>query len=438
MKIAVIGAGISGLGAALALNDRHDVRLFEADSRFGGHANTIDIEAADGTVIPVDTGFIVFNDRNYPNLCALFDHLDVPSENSDMSFSLTLDGGRLEYACDDLARVFAQRWRACDPRFLRAFAQIMRFHREAPGALDRGELDGVSLGDWLDREGYGPWIRKNFLYAMGGAIWSTPLSEIERFPARALIQFFHNHALLAGFEKRIQWRTVSGGSREYVTRLLQRLGPRAQAGVAATRVRRLSDGAVEVALADGAIGRFDEVVLAVHPDQALRLLDNAGDDERALLSAITYTDNTAVLHRDLSLMPRLRRVWSSWNVLSDTGAEARPAAVSYWMNRLQNIDPAHPLFVTLNPPHDPDPALEYARFSYAHPLFDQKAFDAQTAFDSVQGRGGVWYAGAWLGWGFHEDGLRSGLRAAEALGARPSWARELGAPLSRSIAIAAE
>ncbi len=438
MKIAVIGAGISGLGAALALGERHDVRLFEADGRFGGHANTVDVETASGETIPVDTGFIVFNDRNYPNLCALFDHLGVETQPSDMTFSVTLDGGKLEYACDDVAKVFAQRWRALDPRFLRAFGQILKFHRQASGKLRRGELEGLSLGDWLDQEGYGDWIRRNFLYPMGGAIWSTPLADIERFPARSLVQFFDNHELLAGFEKRIQWRTVKGGSREYVARLLRKLGPRAQAGVGVARVRRLSEGGVEIALTDGEITRFDEVVLAVHSDQALRLLENPEDSERAMLSAIKYSENTAVLHSDPALMPRLRKVWSSWNVLSETGSEARPATVSYWMNKLQNIDPAHPLFVTLNPPQEPDPALEHGRFSYAHPLFDQAAFEAQSAFDSVQGRGGIWYAGAWLGWGFHEDGLRSGLRVAEALGARPDWARETGAPLSRSLAIAAE
>lgn len=434
----MIGAGVSGLGAALALSERHDVRLFEAEGRFGGHANTVDVETDDGGAIPVDTGFIVFNDRNYPNLCALFDHLGVASEPSDMTFSLSLDGGRLEYACDDVSRVFAQRWRVCDPRFLRAFAQILKFHREAPGALARGELDGLTLGDWLDREGYGHWIRRNFLYAMGGAIWSTPLADIDRFPARALVQFFKNHELLAGFERRIEWRTVSGGSRNYVDRLMRRLGPRAQAGVAARRIRRLPEGAIEIAFSDGSSGRFDEVVLAVHSDQALTLVDGLDSDERALLSAIPYSKNTAVLHRDARLMPRRQRVWSSWNVLSETGAEARPAAVSYWMNKLQNIDRRHPLFVTLNPPFEPDPAKEYARFSYSHPLFDQSAFVAQASFDRIQGRGGLWFAGAWLGWGFHEDGLRSGLRVAEALGARPGWARETGAPLARGVAIAAE
>ncbi len=437
MKIAIIGSGVAGLGAAYALSQKYDVSLYESDDRFGGHANT-EVITIEGEEIAVDTGFIVYNEVNYPNLTALFAHLGTATKPSDMSFGFSMKGGQFEYACDNLNKIFAQRLNILKPSFWGAFKDVMRFIKIAPQQLANDQIGDISLGDWLRREGFGELFREGFLLPMGGAIWSTPLADIERFPARSLVQFFDNHELLAGFEKRIQWRTVKGGSREYVASLLRKLGPRAQAGVGVARVRRLSEGGVEIAMTDGEITRFDEVVLAVHSDQALRLLENPEDSERAMLSAIKYSENTAVLHSDPALMPRLRKVWSSWNVLSETGSEARPAAVSYWMNKLQNIDPAHPLFVTLNPPQEPDPVLEHGRFSYAHPLFDQAAFEAQSAFDSVQGRGGIWYAGAWLGWGFHEDGLRSGLRVAEALGARPDWARETGAPLSRSLAIAAE
>ncbi|MEL6979777.1 MAG: FAD-dependent oxidoreductase [Pseudomonadota bacterium] len=436
MKIAIIGAGISGLGAALALKDTADVHLFEQDPRFGGHANTVVVDY-DGEETPVDTGFIVFNDRNYPNLCALFDHLGVASETSDMSFSVSLDRGRLEYACDDLDRVFAQRWRVLDPKFLWSFREIMRFNRVAKAALESGALEGLSLGAFLDQHGFAEGFRQNFLYGMGGAIWSTPSAEISAFPAKGFVTFFANHALLHGFGRVITWRTVSGGSREYVRRALQELGPRAQAGVGARALRRRVDGRVEIAFSDGAEGVFDQVLLAGHPDQSLAVMEDADAEERSILSAVRYRENTAVLHRDPALMPKRRKVWSSWNFLNETGANARPAAVSYWMNRLQNIDRKKPLFVTLNPPREPDPNLVFGRYSYAHPQYDQAAFDAQTRLDDIQGRGGLWYAGAWTRWGFHEDGLRSGLRVAAALGATPVWARDLGAPI-RGLAIAAE
>ena len=419
MKIAVIGSGAAGLGAALALSERHDVRLFEKDGRFGGHANTVEVDY-DGVSIPVDTGFIVFNTKNYPNLTAMFEALEAPSEESDMSFGVSLDGGRLEYACDNLDKVFAQRWRALDPGYWRCFMDIMRFNREAPRALAEGELDGLALAEWLERRRYSKMMRENFVLAMGAAIWSTPAKQMEQFPARSFVQFFVNHELMNGLGPAIQWRTVSGGSREYVRRVIERLGDRAQSGCGVAAVARRPDGRVGVTFEDGAEDWFDHVLLATHPDQSLKLLTDADPEERALLGAIRYADNTAVLHRDPSLMPRRRKVWSSWSVLAESGLDARPTTLTYWMNRLQNLDPARPLFVSLNPPQDPDPELTFARFNYAHPLYDQAAFGAQERMDAVQGRGGVWHAGAWLGWGFHEDALKAGLRVADALGARPA------------------
>lgn len=442
MKIAIIGAGVSGIGAALALADSADVRLFEKDARFGGHANTVDVDypLADGgsRKIAVDTGFIVFNDRNYPNLTALFDHLGVASEESDMTFSVSLDRGRLEYGCLNLDSVFAQRRRALDPEFVWSLREVFRFHRSAPAALASGALDGLTLGEFLEQGRYSRFFRENFLYPMGGAIWSTPALDISAFPARGFVQFFVNHALLSGFNREITWRTVAGGSREYVRRALAALGPRAHAGTAATGLRRLPSGGVEVRFSDGSRESFDHVVLASHSDQSLALLEDADREERALLGAVRYSPNRAVLHRDLSLMPKRRKVWSSWNFLSETGEQERKPAVSYWMNRLQNIPNETPLFVTLNPPRMPDPALTFGVFDYAHPQFDSAAFDAQRNLDRIQGRGGVWHAGAWTGWGFHEDGLKSGLRVAAALGARPAWARGIAEPSAPPIAIAAE
>lgn len=440
MKIAVIGAGVSGLGAALALSERHDVRLFEKDARFGGHANTVEVEY-DGASIAVDTGFIVFNEKNYPNLTALLGALGVATEDSDMSFGVSVDGGRMEYACDSLDKIFAQRWRALDPGFWRCFYDILRFTKQAPAALADGSVGDATLDEWLRARGYSARMREQFVLAMGAAIWSTPVKQMEAFPARAFFQFFANHELFAGLGPSIQWRTVTGGSREYVRRVLQRLGPRAVAGVGAVSVTRTSAGKVAVAFDDGSSDQFDHVLLATHSDQSLALLSDADAEERALLGAVRYSQNTAVLHRDPSLMPKRRKVWSSWSVLFDTKAAAAgdaPAVLSYWMNRLQNLDPDKPLFVTLNPDRAPDPALTFQTFSYAHPLFDAAAFAAQTRIDAIQGRGGVWHAGAWQGWGFHEDGLKSGLRVAEALGARPDWARAIDPILRPAAPLAAE
>ena len=426
MKIAVIGAGISGLGAALALSERHEVWLYEKEARFGGHANTVDVEAG-GRRIAVDTGFIVWNRRNYPNLAGLFEHLGVETHWSDMSFGFSLFGGRYEYACDDLDRLFAQRRNAANPRHVRMLLEILKFNRTAREELSDGRLTGMSLGEWLGARGYSAAFRDRFVLPMGGAIWSTSTKAMLEFPAENFVAFFENHDLMTGLDPAQRWRTVTGGSREYVKRVVQALGPRARLGVGAEAVRR-AGGRVEVRFDDGSEGVFDQVVLATHSDVALELMADADASERALLAAFPYSRNRAVLHSDASLMPVRRKVWSSWNFLSE-GASAdmgRPAQVTYWMNRLQGLPEEVPLFVSLNPQHEPDPATVHGSFAYAHPLYSGESFKAQGEMDLIQGRGGVWHAGAWLGYGFHEDGLRSGLRVARALGARPDWARDLG------------
>ncbi|MEL7172169.1 MAG: FAD-dependent oxidoreductase [Pseudomonadota bacterium] len=445
MKIAIVGSGISGMGAALALEAEHDVTLFEAGDRIGGHARTLDVPFGSATEA-VDVGFIVFNARNYPNLCSMFEHLGVPSKWSDMSFGFSLQDGACEYACDNLDKLFAQRWRALDPWHLAGLRDVLRFMKRAPEEMAAGELAGLSLGEWIAARGYGSWFRDRFILPMGGAIWSTPTREMMAFPAQNFVRFFVNHDLMTGLSPAQRWRTVSGGSRAYVSRVASRLGDRAITGRRAVAARAASGGRpAAVRFEDGGVVEADALLLACHAPQALALLRAGGEDAldpavAGTLGQFRTSANRAILHSDVSLMPKRRKVWSSWNFLSE-GADAdadRPAPVTYWMNRLQGIPEQHPLFVSLNPSREPDPERTHAAVDWAHPVFDGASFAAQEALDALQGRGGVWFAGAWLGYGFHEDGLRAGLRVAEALGARPAWVRDTGTPLSHPERVAAE
>ncbi|MGG7568258.1 NAD(P)/FAD-dependent oxidoreductase [Rhodovulum sp. DZ06] len=433
MKIAVIGAGISGIGAALALQDRHEVSLFERDARFGGHANTVDAPRvgarSEGKTVAVDTGFIVFNQRNYPNLCGLFEHLGVPTKWSDMSFGFSLSGGSYEYACDDLDRLFAQRRNAFNPRHLKMLREVLRFNAIAPAELESGDLEDVTLGDWIAKRGFSDVFRDRFILPMGGAIWSCSTRRMLDFPARSFIAFFRNHDLMTGLDPAQRWRTVDGGSREYVSRAVARLGDAAQAGRAVTGVERIPGG-VRVGFRGAEAERFDKVIFATHAEDTLDLLLDASHEERSLLSAFPFSSNRAVLHSDPALMPRRRKVWSSWNFLSDGAAKdaERPAQVTYWMNRLQGLPEDTPLFVSLNPSREIRDELIHGEFAYEHPLFTARGFRAQRDMHLIQDRGGVLHAGAWMGYGFHEDGLRAGLEAAAVLGARPAWARDVTAP----------
>jgi len=425
------------MGAALALSEHADVTLFEQDQRFGGHAHTVDVEM-DGRSCPVDTGFIVYNERNYPNLTGLFDHLGVRTKLSDMSFGLSVADGQMEYACDDLDRVFAQRSNLVKPSFLIGLWDIVRFTKTAPGKQDRGELSGLTLRDWMDRERYSEWFRACFVQPFGGAIWSAPPESILEFPADNFVSFFRNHDLMNTVLPMKRWRTVDGGSREYVSRLIDKLGSRA----VTARVMDVSraGGRPSITFHDGSTASFDHVILACHAPQAATLLRDMDVQERTLLGQFETSSNTAFLHSDTSLMPRRRKVWSSWNFLASGRTEdaARPAPVTYWMNRLQGIDPAIPLFVSLNPQRDIDEKLVHRTFDYAHPVMSKRAFEAQAQMPVIQGRGGIWYAGAWLGYGFHEDGLVSGLTVAASLGANPAWAKDMPKPTPAPLAVAAE
>ncbi len=419
MRIAVVGSGAAGLAAAWTLSAAHEVVLYEAANRPGGHCNTIEAPGPDGP-IPVDTGFIVFNNVNYPNLVRLFDHLGVDVDNSDMSFGISVDRGRVEWSGDNIGTVFSQRGNLLRPRFLRMVADILRFNRRAVPDLEAGRLAGLSLGDYLGRDGYGRGFHDWYLLPMGAAIWSTSLAEMLDFPAETFVRFFHNHALLS-VDGQHQWRTLRARSRDYVARLLQAISGEIRLSCPVAAVEPTPDGPVVID-ASGQRDRFDHVVIGAHGDQALRMLAAPTAEQRDILGAFAYSRNRAFLHGDAELMPRRRAVWSSWNYLRDsTAADDSLVTLTYWMNRLQNIDPSVPLFVSLNPVTPPRDELVHAEVDYEHPLFTARAIAAQPLLADIQGQNGLWFCGSYHGYGFHEDAFASGLRVAARLGVQPPW-----------------
>ena len=417
--IAVVGSGIAGLSAAWLLAQRHQVTLFEKEGWAGGHSNTVEVETEDGP-IPVDTGFIVYNAPNYPNLVALFDHLRVATKPSDMSFSASLRDGALEYSSDGLNRLFGQRANLVRPQFWTLLRDIVRFYARARQHVEKPGIDAMTLGDFLDSSGFSRSLAEDHVLPMCAAIWSTTSGSIRDMPLRAYLRFFSSHGLL-DIGSYFEWRTVVGGSREYVKRLTARFAHRILSGCGAKSVRR-TGGFVEIGDMRGTIRRFDHVVIATHADQALRMLSDADSEERQLLGSFRYSANEAVLHSDAALMPARRRAWSSWNYLTETAGENRKLSVTYWMNRLQSLPADAPLFVTLNPLRQPREVLVKRRETYEHPLFDVAAMAAQKRLWSLQGGRNAWFCGAYFGAGFHEDGLQSGLAVAEALGGvRRPW-----------------
>lgn len=429
MKIAVIGSGISGLSAAWLLNQRHEVTLIEGEGRLGGHSNTATVGSGE-SALDVDTGFIVYNTRTYPNLIALFEELGVATETSDMSFSVSADQGRLEYA-GSFSGLTAQPGNLLKPDYWSMLADLVRFYRQAPLLLSHAETDGPSLGAWLQSERYGKAFIDLHLLPMAAAIWSCPVETMMRFPARSFVQFFVNHGLL-DFKDRPEWRTVTGGSKRYVAKIEAALEGKIIKGNGAASISRRPSG-VEVTLRDGSIVEAEQVVLATHGDQALRLLEAPSARERELLGAFQYQDNRAYLHCDPALMPKREKVWASWNYLTEQDHQGdRRVALTYWMNRLQNLEKSRPVFVSLNPPRQPKDSLTHAVFDYEHPIFDQGAIAAQQQLDELQGIDRVWYCGSYCGWGFHEDGLKSAIRVALALGAPVPWTHNLSASNSAS------
>lgn len=408
-RIAVVGTGISGLTAAWLLSRRHAVTVFEAEPRPGGHTHTHDLNV-DGREVRVDTGFIVYNDRNYPNFTRLLEALDVSGSPTVMSFSVANAASGLEYNGQDLPSLFVQRRNLVSPRFLGMLADILRFNRQAPRLLSVAG-PGPSLGDYLQMGGFGPAFAEDYLRPMAAAIWSVPTARLDSFPAKRVIEFFANHGLLS-INDRPQWYVVDGGSRTYVDRILTQLAD-VRLDCPVRRIQREEAG-VRLATDTGE-EHFDAVVLATHSDQALALLADPSDAEREVLGAIGFQDNTVVLHSDDRVMPRLKGAWAAWNYHLDGGGSDQ-VTVSYWMNRLQHIDTATPLLVTLNQDDRIDPAKVHARLNYAHPVFDAPAVAAQGRRGEINGSRQTWYCGAWWRYGFHEDGCASAVDVARDFG----------------------
>ncbi len=418
-RIAVIGSGISGLASAWLLSRAHDVVLYEAGNYLGGHTNTVDV-TLDGFVHPVDTGFLVYNNQTYPNLIAMLAELQVGSYATDMSFGVSMEQGKLEWAGTSLDSVFAQRSNLLSPTFLNMLKDILRFNKAAPDHLQRTLQSCASLGELLKEERYGATFCDAYLLPMAAAIWSSTPGDILKFPASTFIRFCLNHSLLQ-VNNRPQWQTVRGGAREYVRKIAASLTDIRLNTPVESVVRSAEEALV---ITHQRTERFDSVLFATHaPDTANMLLD-ASAKEQALLSAVRYQPNQAWLHTDLSLMPQQRKVWSAWNYIgAQQRAGERPVCVSYWLNKLQQLPFTTPVIVTLNPIHPPDPAKVLRSFQYQHPVFDQPAIHAQQQLETIQGKNRCWFAGAWTGYGFHEDGLKSALRIARDFGVAPDWAR---------------
>jgi len=423
MKIAVVGAGIAGLSSAWLLSRAgHQVVLFEAAVYAGGHSNTVDVEL-EGLRAPVDTGFLVHNDRTYPNLIRLFALLGVPVRASEMTFSVVLEQENVEWAGSSVATLFAQKRNLLRPTFWRMVGDILRLHRLAPQLQRESRDSGETLGQILDRYRFSAALRDWYLLPMGAAIWSSSTRDMAAFPASTFFDFCANHGLMQILD-RPQWKTVQGGSREYVQRMVAGIGD-VRLSSPVRQVRRDERG-VTLCSRHGE-EHFEQLVLACHSDQALALLGDASDAERALLSQLRYQPNRAVLHTDASFLPARRQAWAAWNYrMGEGGPSSQPVMVSYLLNQLQGLPFRSPVIVTLNPYREPQGKL--AEFDYAHPLFDRAAIAAQQSLATIQGRQRTWFAGAWAGYGFHEDGLKAGMAVAQALGATIPW--DISVPLA--------
>ena len=416
-KIAIIGSGISGLASAYLLKDKYEVTLYEKNNYFGGHARTLD--TSDNT--PVDTGFIVFNHETYYHLTRFFKHLNVPTAKSNMSFGVSIKNGKLEYGSNAISSLIAQKSNLLKPSFYRMLRDIFKFNKISNQHLENGTLDAdISLAEYLEQIKVGKWFRNYYLLAMGACIWSTPLKKMYEFPALSFIRFFSNHGLLT-VTMPVQWYTVQGGSRSYVTMVVEELkksGVKFETG--ATKVSRDED--VEVTDSNNATQVFDKVIFACHSDEALELLESPTIDEQNLIGAIKYQPNKVILHTDEAIMPKRKKAWSSWNYLSkDLDDNRQAVSLSYWMNNLQPLDTNTDYFVTVNPDQKPAQDKIINEHDFAHPVFDKKAIEAQAKIPSIQGDNDTYFCGAYLRFGFHEDGILSAVNVAAMLGANTPW-----------------
>lgn len=443
-NIAIIGTGIAGLSAAWLLSQRHQVTVFERAKWTGGHSNTVDV-VLDGSSTPVDTGFIVYNEKNYPNLVALFRHFEVETKQGDMSFGVSLDNGRLEYSSDVPRGLFGQPRNLIRPAFWSILRDIRRFYASAPVDLASGALAGLTLGQYLQRENYGPNFARDHLLPMGAAIWSAKAEDMAHYPAESFVRFFQSHDLL-NMGERTNWRTVCGGSRAYVEKLTASFAEQIHQDHPIVRVTR-KDGGVILEDGQGREHSFDHVVMATHADDSLGLLSDPSQDETDVLGAIRYTENRAYLHHDPALMPNRKSVWASWNYLADTSSGTAGAPeVTYWLNRLQSLAAKQDVFLTLNPETPPADEHLVTTFDYHHPLFDTAALSAQPKLWGLQGEQNTWFCGSYFGYGFHEDALQSGLAVGEALGglkrpwtlANPSDRMQMPKPNTQESLLAAQ
>jgi len=413
-KIAIIGTGISGLSAAWLLHQHHDITVYEQNSYIGGHSHTTEV-SIDGKSIAVDTGFIVYNPVNYPNLVALFEHLGVPTKSSEMSFAASLNDGALEYSGTNLQGLLAQPLNIFRPRFIRMMRDLFRFYKQAPTLLADQSLRDIPLRTFLSDHGYSDAFIYDHLMPMGAAIWSSSVQQMLDFPTLAFMRFFDNHGLVQ-LSNRPEWRTVDGGSREYVRRLTDSFADRIRLNQAVSSIERVN-GKHVVSSDDGSREDYDHVVLACHADQALNLLQEPTADEQATLGNIPYQPNKAILHTDINLLPTRKRAWASWNYLgSGSDRDSQQLCVTYLMNSLQGLPTDKPVLVTLNPCKTINPDKIIQSYDYDHPLFNVAAIESQPKLWGLQGKQNTWFCGAYFGSGFHEDGIQAGLAVAEKLG----------------------
>ena len=422
MKFAVVGSGISGLSMALILSQDHEVILYEVDDRFGGHSNTIEVNYNDKK-ISVDTGFIVFNKLNYPNLVKLFKFLSVNYQDSDMSLSIDHQKNNIEWSGQDIKTIFAKKKYFGNLKFLFAVLQILIFNFHVKYILNYKNIENISLKEWLKKKFYSKSFLELYLIPMAGAIWSMPKKDIMNYPVRSLFEFFNNHKLLHGKKDRPKWLTVSGGSINYVNKIINflRANPRVKL-LKNNGVKKINrkNGFIEITDNEGNTSEVDHIIFSQNPSKVVNILSDIQKNELDILGKFKANKNTAYLHSDESIMPKTKKIWSSWNIFVPKDEKSH-ISVTYWMNKLQNINKKTPLFLSLNPVNLPNEGSILKVIDYEHPIFDSKSITALKFLDEIQGLNNTWYCGAWSGNGFHEDGLNSSLKVANKLGIKALW-----------------